>query len=223
MILLKKDLGVLAEGVREGRATHANIMKYVMMGTSSNFGNMLSMASGVLFLPFLPMLPVQILLNNLLYDLSEITIPMDRVDEDMIRRPRRWDMKFVRGFMLTMGSVSSLFDLLTFGLLIRVFHAGESLFHTGWFLESLATQVLVIFAIRTRGNPLRNLPNPLLAASSIAVLLVALILPYTAVGAWFGFVPPPPQLLLALAGMTGVYLLAVEQVKHRFYARHPIS
>lgn len=220
MVLLKKDLGVLAEAVREGRAASANILKYVMMGTSSNFGNMLSMAAGVLFLPFLPMLPVQILLNNLLYDFSEAAIPLDRVDPDMVERPRHWDMKFVRNYMIIMGPVSSFFDLLTFGLLLNLFQSGEALFHTGWFMESLVTQVLVIFVIRTRGSPFKSRPHPLLVVSSLAVLLVALILPYTPIGAWFGFVPSSPLLLLSLALLTGLYLFAVEQVKRRFYGRN---
>ena len=218
MILLRKDLGILADGVREGRRTFANIMKYVMMGTSSNFGNMFSMAGGVFFLPFLPMLPVQILLNNLLYDCSEIAIPMDRVDEAMIARPPHWDMKFIRNFMLVLGPVSSLFDFLTFGLLLWVFRAGEALFHTGWFIESLMTQVLVIFVIRTRGSPLKSRPHRLLALSSLLVAGIAIALPYTPIGNWFGLVSPPAGLLLALAGMTAIYLVIVEYIKRWFYA-----
>jgi Mg2+-importing ATPase len=223
MILLRKDLGVLAEGVREGRRTFANIMKYIMMGTSSNFGNMFSMAGGVLFLPFLPMLPVQILLNNLLYDMSETAIPLDDVDEDMIERPRHWDMRFVRDFTFVMGPVSSLFDFMTFGLLLWVFHSGEALFHTGWFVESLMTQVLVIFVIRTRGSPFASRPHPILAATSLAAVAVAVALPYTPLGVWFGFSPPPLELLAALAGMTAVYLVFVQVVKHWFYSRHPLK
>ena len=221
MILLRNDLGVLAEGVQEGRRTFANIMKYVMMGTSSNFGNMFSMAGGVLFLPFLPMLPVQILLNNLLYDISEIPIPLDNVDAEAVAAPQPWDMDFVRNFMLVLGPVSSVFDFLTFGLLLWVFHADEALFHTGWFVESLATQVLVIFVIRTRGSPLRSMPHPLLTATSLAVVAAAVILPFTPLGAWFGFEAPPLHLLLTLGGMTALYLVIVEYVKRWFYARHP--
>ena len=219
MILLQKDLGVLAEGVREGRRTFANIMKYVMMGTSSNFGNMFSMAGGVLFLPFLPMLPIQILFNNLLYDLSEIPIPMDEVDEAMVVRPQHWDMRFVRNFMLVLGPVSSLFDFLTFGLLLWVFRAGEALFHTGWFVESLATQILVIFLIRTRGSPLKSRPHPLLAGTSLSIVAAAVLLPYTPLGNWFGFTPLPGLLLAAIFGMTAVYLVLVEYVKRWFYRR----
>ncbi|MGB2660142.1 MAG: magnesium-translocating P-type ATPase, partial [Pseudolabrys sp.] len=169
IILLEHDLGVVERGVREGRRTFGNIMKYIMMGTSSNFGNMFSMAGASLILPFLPMLPIQILLNNFLYDLSEVPIPMDEVDDELLAQPRHWDIKFIRNFMLVLGSVSSIFDFLTFGLLLWVFNATEALFQTGWFMESLATQVLVIFIIRTRGSPLRSRPNPVLAGTSIAV------------------------------------------------------
>ncbi len=222
MILLENDLGVLAEGVREGRRTFANILKYVMMGTSSNFGNMFSMAGGVLFLPFLPMLPVQILVNNLLYDVSEIAIPADDVDPDMVARPRRWDIKFVRDFMLTLGPVSSLFDFLTFGLLLWGFGASHAMFHTGWFVESLATQCLVILVIRTRGNPLKSRPNRWLAASSLGAVAAAVLLPYTEIGRWLGFVPVPFALLAALSVTTAVYLLLAEVAKRWFYRRHRI-
>ncbi|MBV8978135.1 MAG: magnesium-translocating P-type ATPase [Alphaproteobacteria bacterium] len=223
MILLKNDLGVIVDGVREGRRTFANILKYVMMATSSNFGNMFSMAGGVLFLPFLPMLPVQILLNNLLYDISEIAIPMDEVDEEMILRPRRWDIGFVRRFMFVLGPVSSLFDFVTFGLLLFVFHAGQALFHTGWFVESLATQCLVIFVIRSRGRPWRSTPSRWLAAGSLGAVAVACILPYTIFGRWLGFVAMPASLLLALAATTATYLLLVEFVKGWFFRRYPLA
>jgi Mg2+-importing ATPase len=219
IILLEHDLGVLGGGVREGRRTFGNIMKYIMMGTSSNFGNMFSMAGASLVLPFLPMLPVQVLLNNLLYDLSEVPIPMDEVDEEAIAEPRHWDMRFVRNFMLVLGPVSSVFDFLTFGLLLLVFHATEPLFQTGWFVESLATQVLVIFVIRTRRSPLRSRPTALLAATSVAVVTLGVVLPYTGLGHWFGFVPLPPVFLLALAAMVVCYLLLAEGTKHWFYRR----
>jgi Mg2+-importing ATPase len=191
-----------------------------MMGTSSNFGNMFSMAGATLVLPFLPMLPIQILLNNLLYDVSEIAIPFDEVDPEAVARPRRWDMAFIRDFMLTLGPVSSLFDFMTFGLLIWVFHAGEATFQTGWFVESLATQVLVIFVIRTRGSPLAHRPHPLLAASSVLVLAFAVALPFTSLGAWFGFVPLPASYLAALTVLTLTYLLLSEAVKRWFFRRH---
>ncbi len=221
IILLKHDLVVLAEGVREGRRTFANIMKYVMMGTSSNFGNMFSMAGAVLILPFLPMLPVQILLNNLLYDISEIAIPLDHVDEDIITRPRHWDMGFVREFMLVLGPVSSLFDFIAFGLLLWVFHAGESLFQTGWFVMSLASQVLVIFLIRTRLRPWSSRPHPALIASALGVVALAVLLPFTLLAPWFGFLPLPLDVFLALAAVVVVYLFTVEHVKRWLLGRHP--
>jgi Mg2+-importing ATPase len=222
LILLEHDLGVLHDGVQEGRRTFGNIMKYIMMGTSSNFGNMFSMAGAALVLPFLPMLPLQILLNNFLYDISEIPIPLDSVDADYLSRPRHWDMKFIRNFMLVVGPVSSLFDFLTFFVLLRVLHADEALFHTGWFVESLATQVLVIFIIRTRGNPLRSRPSLLLTGTSLTVVAVAILLPVTPVGVHLGFVPLPPAFFLILAVMVVVYLAAVEGTKRWFY-RHMVT
>ena len=219
MILLERDLGVLERGVREGRRTYANIMKYIMMGTSSNFGNMFSMAGASLLLSFLPMLPIQILLNNLLYDVSEIAIPLDDVDPETLAVPHRWDMAFIRNFMLTLGPVSSIFDFLTFGVLIWVFSAPEALFQTCWFIESLATQVLVIFVIRTRKSPLRSRPHRALAVTSILTVVAGVALPYTPLGRWFGFVPPSAAFLAAVAAMTASYLLIAETVKRMFYAR----
>jgi P-type Mg2+ transporter len=217
MIMLERDLNVIAEGVMEGRRTFGNVMKYIMMGTSSNFGNMFSMAGASVFLPFLPMLPVQILLNNLLYDFSEIPIPLDAVDEEYLSRPRQWDMKLIRNFMLTVGPVSSVFDFLTFYIMLKVFHAGEALFHTGWFIESMATQVLVIFIIRTRKSPLKSRPNRWLAIVSLTVVAVAIVMPLTPIGTYLGFVTPPPLFFLLLAGMVLIYLCAVEGVKQLFY------
>jgi Mg2+-importing ATPase len=221
IILLEHDLEVVERGVREGRRTFGNIMKYIMMGTSSNFGNMFSMAGASLILPFLPMLPIQVLLNNFLYDLSEVPIPMDEVDDELLAQPRHWDIKFIRNFMLVLGSVSSIFDFLTFGLLLWVFNATEALFQTGWFMESLATQVLVIFIIRTRESPLRSRPNPVLAGTSLAVAAVGILLPYTAIGRWFGFVPLPLAFLAALGAMVVCYLVLAEGVKRWFYHRFP--
>jgi Mg2+-importing ATPase len=219
MILLEEDLGVLHDGILEGRRTFGNIMKYIMMGTSSNFGNMFSMAGAALFLPFLPMLPVQILLNNFLYDLSEVPIPMDSVDEELIRRPRRWDTAFIRNFMLVVGPVSSLFDFLTFYVMLHVFRAHEALFQTGWFIESLATQVLVIFIIRTRGNPFRSRPSRLLTVTSLSVVALGALIPLTPLAHALGFVPPPPRFFLILAAMVAVYLAGVQGVKVWFYRR----
>lgn len=222
IILLDRDLGVLERGVREGRRTFGNIIKYVMMATSSNFGNMFSMAAASVLLPFLPMRPVQVLLNNLLYDVSELPIPLDEVDEEVVIEPRSWDMRFIRNFMVCLGPVSSVFDLLTFALLLLVFHAGEQLFQTGWFIESLATQTLVIFIIRTPGNPLRSRPNPLLAVTSCAVVAFGMVLPYTPVGRWFGFVPLPATFLLVLCGVVVAYLLLAQLVKRWFFRHHPL-
>ena len=219
MILLEHDLGVLHAGVLEGRRTFGNIMKYIMMGTSSNFGNMFSMAGASLFLPFLPMLPVQILLNNLLYDVSELPIPLDRVDNDFLSKPRHWDMKFIRNFMLIIGPISSIFDFLTFYIMLTLFHASEALFHTGWFIESMASQVLVIFIIRTRGNPFKSHPNPWLIVCSILVVVLATLLPFTPLGVRLGFVAPPSHFFLILIFMLIIYLLTVEGMKQWFYKR----
>jgi Mg2+-importing ATPase len=218
LILLKQDLRVLHDGVMEGRRTFANIRKYIMMGTSSNFGNMFSMAAAALFLPFLPMLPTQILLNNVLYDVSEIAIPLDRVDDDEIARPQRWDIAFIRNFMWTFGPLSSLFDLATFYVLLVVLHADATLFQTGWFVESLATQVLVIFVIRTRGSALRSRPAAALVATSLAVVLAALWLPATALGGYFGFRAPPAEFYGILVGLILGYLVIVEAAKRIFFA-----
>ncbi|MBD3812577.1 MAG: magnesium-translocating P-type ATPase [Betaproteobacteria bacterium] len=219
LVLLEHDLNVLQDGVREGRRTFGNVTKYIMMGTSSNFGNMFSMAGGTLFLPFLPMLPIQILLNNFLYDLSEIAIPLDRVDEVTLARPRVWDMHFVRNFMLTLGPVSSVFDFLTFFVMLKVFQANEALFHTGWFIESIATQVLVIFIIRTRGSPLASRPNVWLVTLSLAVVGVAALLPWLPFAGELGFVAPPPAFYAVLAGIVAAYLAAMLWAKQMFY-RH---
>ena len=218
IILLRKDLTVLGQGVLEGRKTFGNTMKYVMMGTSSNFGNMFSVAGASLFLPFLPMLPTQILLNNLLYDVSELPIPTDNVDQEYVHRPRRWDISFVRRFMIVFGPISSIFDFLTFFMMLFVFKATAPLFQTAWFLESLSTQTLVIFLIRTRKTPFyRSTPSKSLMLSSLGVVAVALVLPFTPLGALFGLVRLPLTFYLALAGLVGLYLVLVELIKRRFY------
>jgi Mg2+-importing ATPase len=223
MILLDHDLRVLYDGVLEGRRTFGNIMKYIMMGTSSNFGNMFSMAGAALFLPFLPMLPTQILLNNILYDLSEVPIPLDEVDAEELKKPRVMDMNFIRNFMLVIGPISSAFDFLTFYVMIHVLKANETLFQTGWFVESLCTQVLVIFIIRTRGNPFKSRAHPVLVATSLMVVITAAILPFTPVGTYFGFVPPPAKFYAILAGMVVIYLGVVEIAKRGFYRWHRIA
>ena len=213
MILLDSDLSVVADGVEEGRRTFANILKYVRMGASSNFGNMLSMAVASLALPFLPMLPTQILLNNLIYDLSEIGIPFDGVAPGATARPQVWDMRGMIRFAAIMGPLSSAFDFLTFGLLIYVFHAAPEEFRTTWFLESMATQILVIVIIRTNARPWSNLPSPTLAASSLLALAGAMALPFTSAGAWFGFRSPPPMTLAAIGAIVVLYLVAAELLK----------
>jgi Mg2+-importing ATPase len=220
MILLENDLGVLHAGILEGRRTFGNVMKYIMMATSSNFGNMFSMAAAALILPFLPMLPLQILLNNLLYDFSELPLPLDNVDEEDLVHPRRWDMTFIRNFMLTIGPISSLFDLLTFYLLMTLLKADETLFHTGWFVESIATQVLVIFVIRTRRNPLRSHPHPWLTWLSLGVVALAMLLPFSPVASGLGFVPLPLEFFGLLAVLLAVYLSLVELGKRWFYKRY---
>jgi len=217
MILLDHDLQVLHDGVLEGRRTFGNIMKYIMMGTSSNFGNMFSMAGAALFLPFLPMLPTQILLNNILYDISEVPIPLDQVDPEELREPRVMDMTFIRNFMLVIGPISSLFDFLTFYVMLVILQADEKLFQTGWFVESLCTQVLVIFVIRTRGNPFKSRPHPVLALTSLVIATLGAGLPFTSLGAYFGFVPLPAKFYLILAAMVAVYLLIVELAKNGYY------
>jgi P-type Mg2+ transporter len=224
IILMEKDLAVVNDGVLEGRRSFANIMKYIIMGTSSNFGNMFSMAAASLFLPFLPMLPSQILLNNFLYDVSQVSIPSDNVDASASQRPRRWQIGFIRQFMMIIGPISSIYDFLTFGVLLWMFHAAnnESLFHTGWFVESLATQTLVVFVIRTQANPLRSRPSRPLLVSVLTVVVVAIVLPYTPLGSFLRFTPLPPSLLGTIAVLTLTYLVLVQVVKSWFYRRHAL-
>ncbi|MEA1648019.1 magnesium-translocating P-type ATPase [Nitrospirillum sp. BR 11164] len=219
LILLDQDLSVVHEAVLEGRRTVLNVTKYVLMGSSSNFGNMFSMAGAALFLPFLPMLPVQVLLNNLLYDASEAGIPFDRVEEEALARPVRWNLPLILRFMLVLGPVSSLFDFLTFYVLLHLLHAPEALFQTGWFIESLATQVLVIFVIRTPRAPWRGRPHPLLAGLAVSTAALAALLPLTPLGGLFGLVPPPPVFYLFLVGAVAVYLTLTEGVKRLFFKK----
>ena len=213
MILLDSDLAVVADGVEEGRRTFANILKYIRMGASSNFGNMLSMAAASLFLPFLPMLATQILLNNLLYDVSEIGIPFDNVRATDIAQPQRWRMQDIMRFAGVMGPLSSVFDLVTFGALFLWFQTGPEVFRTGWFVESIATQTLVIFIIRTRGRPWRDLPNPVLTITTLMALALALAIPFSPLGEWFGFRDLPPHLAIVLGGIVAVYLVCAELFK----------
>jgi Mg2+-importing ATPase len=236
IILLENDLTVLAEGVIEGRKTFGNTMKYVMMGISSNFGNMFSVAGAALFLPFLPMLAIQILLNNLLYTLSQTTIATDNVDEEYIERPKRWDISFIRNFMIVEGPLSSIFDYATFFTMYLVFGIPitatalgiplatpfqQHMFQTAWFVESLITQTLVVFVIRTRISPFwKSKPGKYLVLSSLSVVAAALIIPYTPMGKLFDFVPPPPLFYLILLLFVITYLFLAEVVKKWFYKRH---
>jgi len=224
IILLEKDLAGLNEGVLEGRRCFANIMKYIIMSTSSNFGNMFSMAAASLFLPFLPMLPTQILLNNFLYDTSQVAVPGDNVDPALLHRPKRWQIGFIRQFMTIIGPISSLYDFLTFGVLLWLFHASTNapLFRTGWFVESLATQTLVVFVIRTAGNPFQSRPSGRLLMGVVAVTAAGALLPYTRLGVLLGFTPIPLALLGAIALLASTYLFLVQAVKTWFYRRHAL-
>ena len=220
-ILLQPDLKVLDQGVLEGRKTFGNTMKYIMVGVSSNFGTMFSVAGASLFLNFLPMTATQILLNNLLYDLSESTIPTDSVDEEYIQKPKKLDISYIRRFMLIFGPVSSIFDFLTFFLLLVLLKATVPVFQTAWFVESLATQTLVVFVLRTRKTPFyKSKPGKYLLLSSLTVVAVAFILPYTPLASIFKFSPPPPMFYLALAGLIAAYLVLVEVVKKWFTKKY---
>jgi Mg2+-importing ATPase len=215
VILVEPGLRVLHDGIVEGRKAFGNVMKYLLMGTSSNFGNMFSMAGASLFLPFLPMLPTQILLNNFLYDLSQLTIPTDNVDETYLQKPQHWDIGLIRNFMLFIGPISSIFDFLTFYVLLHFFHTSEAQFHTGWFVESLATQTLVLFVIRTAKNPFRSRPSRPLLATCLASVAVGMYLPFSPLAGVLGFTPLPAKYFAFVAVATGVYLLLVEAAKRR--------
>ncbi len=220
VLLLEKDLSVLANGVMEGRRIFANTIKYVLMGTSSNFGNMFSASIASVVLSFLPMLPGQILLNNLLYDAGQLAIPSDRVDREQLEAPSHWDIRFIRRFMLLFGPISSLFDFATFALMLVVFSAGPPEFRSGWFIESIATQTLIIFAIRTHRVPFfRSRPSPGLTIASLGVVAIGVWLPYSPLNGVLGFVPLPAPFFLALIGMIVLYLVLVEIAKKWFFAR----
>jgi Mg2+-importing ATPase len=218
IILGRPGLDVLHRGIIEGRRASGNMMKYLLMGTSSNFGNMFSMAVASAFLPFLPMLPTQILLNSFLYDVAQITIPSDNVDREYLARPQRWDIRIIRNFMIFIGPISSLFDFLTFYVLLRVFHATEPAFHTGWFVESLATQTLVLFVIRTMGNPLKSRPSRALTITTLVIVAVGALLPVSPLGPALGFVVPPASFGAFVAVATLAYLFLV-QVGKRILVR----
>ncbi|HET9166238.1 MAG TPA: magnesium-translocating P-type ATPase [Candidatus Angelobacter sp.] len=226
IILMEPGLQVLHAGILEGRRAFGNVMKYLLMGTSSNFGNMLSMAGASLFLPFLPMLPTQILLNNFLYDMAQVTIPTDNVDAAYVRAPQHWDIKLIRNFMLFIGPISSIYDFVTFYVLLALLHAQEAEFHTGWFVESLATQTLVLFVIRTSGNPFRSRPSRALTATTLGVVILGIILPFLPFGSRLGFTPLPPIYFAFLAAATVTYLLLVEIAKrflmHKTLRKSPV-
>jgi P-type Mg2+ transporter len=218
--LTHKNLQILRDGVLEGRKVFGNTMKYILMGLSSNFGNMFSAAGAVVFLPFLPMMPVQILLNNFIYDVSQLTIPTDNVDDEWVVKAKRWDIKFIKRFMFFVGPISSLFDFATFFIFYYGFRASESVFQTAWFLESLMTQTLVIHIIRTKKIPfLQSRPSFLLLISTFSAVLVGWLIPYTPIGEFFGLVPLPLYMLGTIIGTAIVYLGLVEIGKRIFY-RH---
>jgi Mg2+-importing ATPase len=221
IVLLDKDLHVVANGVVEGRRIFANTVKYVFMGTSSNFGNMFSAAAASAFLSFLPMLPSQILLNNLLYDASQLVIPTDRVDPEDLARPSHWDVALIRRFMLFFGPISSLFDFITFAVMLQLFHAGPTLFRSGWFVESLATQSLVIFVIRTRRTPFwRSRAGALLTVTTVSAVAIGALIPSSPLAATLGFRSLPIGFFAALLLMIVTYLVLVDVAKREFYA-HP--
>jgi Mg2+-importing ATPase len=224
IILLDKSLSVLKDGVVEGRKTFQNTLKYIKMGFSSNFGNMFSMMGASIFLPFLPMLPSQILLNNFLYDLSGTTLPTDHTDPESMQAPLKWNMREFSKYILVFGVVSSLFDFLTFYLLFAVFHMSEMRFQTGWFIESIATQVLIIFIIRTKRTPSwKSKPSRYLVLSAASVVSLAWVIPYTPLGELFSFTALPPILLLAIVGIVATYLVVGETVKYFFYRRYALA
>jgi len=219
IVLLEKDLGVLIDGVREGRSTFANTLKYVFMATSANFGNMFSMAGASLFLPFLPLLPMQILLTNLLTDFPEMTIASDQVDSEMVDHPRRWDIVAIRKFMLTFGLVSSVFDYLTFGVLLLVVHAGEVEFRTGWFLESVVSASLIVLVIRSRRPAYKSRPSPYLLWATLLTVAATVALPFTPLASMLGFRPLPWTVLWPIGVIVVLYIVAAEIVKAIFYRR----
>lgn len=220
IILTEKNLMVLKEGILEGRKTFGNTMKYILMGLSSNFGNMFSVAAATMFLPFLPMLPVQILINNFIYDTSQVMIPTDNVDDSYIKRPQRWDLKMIYRYMIVFGLTSSIFDLLTFYILYAYFEVSEAQFRTGWFLESLATQVLVVFIIRTWHIPFKeSMPGKKLVVSALLCLTAGWLLPYLPVASMIGFEPLPNNIMFYIISLIVVYLVAAEFVKQYIYRR----
>jgi Mg2+-importing ATPase len=218
-VLLKKDLAILRQGIDEGRMTFANTLKYIRTTISANFGNMFSMAGASMLLSFLPLLAPQILLNNFLSDIPAVTIASDNVDTEMVVIPRRWNTKFIRDYMILFGLVSSIFDFLTFGALLFLFHASPDEFRTGWFIESLITELVIALVVRTRHLFLHSRPGKLLLASTLIFIVIALVLPYLPFISVFGFVPLPVPLMLTMLGLTALYVVATELTKKFFYSR----
>jgi Mg2+-importing ATPase len=219
IVLLAKDLNVLVDGVKEGRVTFANTLKYVFMATSANFGNMFSMAGASLFLSFLPLLPKQILLTNLLTDLPEMAIATDHVDPEMAMKPRRWNIRFIRNFMITFGLVSSVFDYLTFGALLLILNATPGQFRTGWFMESVISASLIVLVVRTRKPFFQSMPGPHLLIATLLVVGATLIFPFTPIGAPFGFGPLTAIFFLLMGMIVVLYILAAEVMKRFFFRR----
>ena len=219
IILVEQDLGVLHEGVVEGRRTVVNVRKYILMACSANFGNIVSMALAGLFLPFLPLLPIQVLLTNLIYDVAQMGLPIDLVDREAVARPIHWDIRMIERFMLILGPVSTVFDLITFAVLLLVLHVGLAEFRTGWFVESLVTQILMIFAVRTRRHLFASRPHAMVALLALGTTALTLVLPFLPPGRWFEFVAPSWPFWVYLVFVVALFLAAVETVKRAFYAR----
>jgi P-type Mg2+ transporter len=219
IVLLEKDLGVLANGVKEGRKTFANTLKYVFMATSANFGNMFSMAGASLFLSFLPLLPGQILLTNLMTDFPETTIGTDNVDNEMVEKPRRWNVAFIRDFMIVFGILSSVFDYIAFGVLIFVLKSSPELFRTGWFIESVLSASLIVLVIRSRRPFFKSYPGKYLLITTVVIIGATLVFPFTPLGKLFGFAQPPLLVLVLMSIIVVFYILAGEVVKGIFYKR----
>jgi Mg2+-importing ATPase len=219
IVLLEKDLEVLDGGVKEGRKTFANTLKYVFMAVSANFGNMFSMAGASLFLSFLPLLPTQVLLTNLMTDFPEIAIPTDSVDQEMVTKPRHWNIGFIKNFMLTFGLLSSVFDYVTFGVLLFVLHATVDQFRTGWFMESVISASLIVLVIRTQGPLFKSRPSKYLLFATVAVVIATILLPFVAFAKLFGFVPISSSFILFTAIIVGLYIVSAELTKRVFYKR----
>ena len=219
IVLLNQDLSVLQQGILEGRKTFANTMKYVFMATSANFGNMFSMAGASLFLPFLPLLPKQILLTNLLTDFPEMAIASDRVDDISVATPHKWDIRFIKRFMIVFGLISSVFDYLTFGVLIFYLKAGEKLFQTGWFLESVISATLIVLVVRTRLSFFKSLPGKYLTIATLLVVLFVLVMPFTPIAALFGFIKLPVAFYAWMALIVSCYIVTAEMAKKWFYKK----